>query len=661
MLHLPVLRFLLACAGAPALCPVPHASDPAVHPTRLWIEPASVASSSALQALHERLGARVVLDLAQISWLCVEVAPAELDEARAAYAASPLVARATFDPARRLAHVPNDPLYPLQWSLDHLHCPDAWNVTRGASSVKVAVIDTGCDIAHPDLAPNVWTNPGEIAGNGLDDDHDGFVDDVHGWDFVNGDGTLEDIFGHGTGCAGIVAARQDDALGMSGVAPLCTLVPLKACNDQGLLYDSYVVPALLYAADHGCKVISMSFYGDQVTPAERAAIDYCWAHGALPVAVAGNDAQVLPYYPGAYANVLAVASHGATDQRSWFSNWGSWVDVAAPGESTVATQPGGGWSTSFTGTSAAAPHVAGVAALLCSALPTATNADVRAAIEDSATTLAQPMIGTWTSYGRVDARAALDRLLGSTPASKRVRVTFTSPVAGGFARASSASASSGVASSPELLVEGIGFEPPRVARVSVDGLALPILARGRAEIAASLGFGGGRRVEVELGGSSVFGAAWERGSGWLYAPSDANGRGTAAWSGGFAELAHVDGRRFTCTLDSNTGQVFVQLSVRKVRGVPHTIEWTRACADSLGALESVEVYDWSTWSYPYGSFVNVATTTVTSASERSSVIVLPANPARFLDDEGTLYVQIAVTGGGSNAAIAIDALRVRAE
>lgn len=660
MLHLPLLTFLLASGGAPALLPIPVESGPVVHPTRLWIEPAQGVSSVALTALHAELGGRVVLDLARIGWQCVEVAPAELAEARAAYEHSPFVARATFDPARRLAHVPNDPLWPQQWSLAHLHANTAWDTTRGVSSVKVAVIDTGCDVTHPDLAPNVWTNPGEVAGNGLDDDQDGFVDDVRGWDFVNGDGTLEDLFGHGTACSGIVAARQDDALGMSGVAPLCTIVPLKACNDQGQLFDSYVVPALLYAADHGCKVISMSFYGDDVTPAERAAIDYCWAHGALPIGAAGNDAQVLPYYPGAYEHTLAIASHDTSDAKSWFSNWGSWVDVAAPGEGIVAPLPGAAWTTTFAGTSAATPHVAGIAALLCSAQPSATNAEVRAAIEDSATTLSQPMIGTWTGYGRVDARAALDRLLGTTPPSKRARVAFISPVGGGFTRTSGVGGALPHAG-PELLVDGIGFELPRVARVLRDGVALPLFAQTRNELAANLGFGGGTKVDVQVGGRTLASLAWERGPGWLYAPSDANGRGTATWSGGFAELAHVDGRRFTCSRDANTGQVFVQLSVRRVRGVPATIEWRRACADAIGAVETVDVYDWSTWSYPYGSFVNVATTTVTSASERSSVIVLPANPARFLDDEGTMYVRITVTNAGTNALLSMDSFRARTQ
>lgn len=512
-----------------------------VHPTRLFVRPVEHADRAAVSALHRRLGARVVTELPQIGWQIVEVDADHLAQRRQEYALDELVSRADFDRARQLAYVPNDPLWPSQWSLQHIHADTAWNTTRGSSSVRVAVIDTGIERTHPDLAASLWINPLEIAGNGIDDDLNGLVDDVSGWDFVHNDSDPDDLFGHGTACAGIIAAQQDNSLGISGIAPACKIVGLKACNDSGYLFDSYVVPALLYAADEHCQVISMSFFGDQVTPAERAAIDYCWLHGSLPIAAAGNDAQCFPYYPGAYEHTLAVGSHSASDLRSYFSNWGSWVDVAAPGEGIGATVPGANYTLNFAGTSAATPHVAGVAALLFSAVPTATNARVRVAIEDSATPLNQPPIGAWANYGRIDALAALDRLLGTSSGSPAARLLFASPV-GGEAPARRVS---GSAAPSELVLYGVGLEAPNVVRVLRNGVALPIVSRSRNEVRARLDSGAAAMIALEVNGVLIDSFRWESGRGRLFAPSDANTRDPASTTGGFHELLRDDGVRLT--------------------------------------------------------------------------------------------------------------------
>ncbi len=540
----------------------------------------------------------------------------------------------------------------------HIHADTAWDITRGSSTVKVAVIDTGLETSHPDLAANVWTNPGEIPGNGIDDDGDGLVDDVHGWDFVNNDPVPDDLFGHGTACAGIIAAVQDNSLGVTGIAPLVKVIPLKACNDSGYLLDSYVVPALIYAADRGCQVISMSFYGDQVTPAERAAIDYCWSHGCLPVAAAGNDAQVFPYYPGAYEHTLAVAAHDGSDARSWFSNFGSWVDVAAPGEGISTTTPGAGYTTGFAGTSGAAPHVAGIAALLFSALPGTTNAQVRAAIEDSAIFTNGGGTAEWTNYGRVDARAALDRLLGTTSGSKPARFLYASPVGGGIAPLLLGER----AQRPELVLYGVGLELPNVVRVLKNGQPLPLISQLRNEVRVRVGSNFQATIDLEVNGQIVENLAWEGGTGWTFAPSDGDTRSPASWTGGFRELYRDDGARFTCTSDS--GAIFAQLSLLKVRGSPiHTmsIAWTRSYSHCTGGTETVELYDWSTASYPYGAFVTVASNSIAGSGEEHHEVTLPANPARFLDDQGTMYVQIHATSAASNALLSMDSFRLHVQ
>ena len=624
---------------------------------RFLVEPAAHADPRALADLHERLGGRVLQDLPAIGWQIVAADPRRVDEVRRSYAASPLVARVEPDRAYRLAHTPNDPYWPM-WNLQHIHADTAWDVTRGSSSVKVAVIDTGLETTHPDIAANVWTNPGEIPGNGIDDDGDGYVDDVHGWDFVNNDPVPDDVWSHGTSCAGIIAAVQDNSLGVTGIAPLVQIVPLKACNDSGYLYDSYVVPALLYAADHGCQVISMSFYGDQVTPSEAAAIDYCWAHGCLPVAAAGNDSQVFPYYPGAYEHTLAVGAHDVSDNRSSFSNFGSWVDVAAPGEGISTTTTGAGYTSGFAGTSGACPHVAGIAALLFSLVPTATNAQVRDAIEDSAIFTNGGGTGEWTDYGRADARAALDRLAGNTSGSKPPRFLYASPVGG---RDLVPILSGRYRKAQELVLYGVGLELPNVVRVLRNGVSLPLISQERNQVRVHAGSDLPSTLDLEVNGQIIQSLAWDVGNGWIFSASDADTKAPAVSTGGFAELYRDDGSRFTCTSDTGLGQIFVQLSLLKVRADPiqsMRFAWTRSYTHSTGGTETVQVYDWSTWSYPYGTWVTVATTPIGGSGEEHHEAALPANPARFLDDQGTMYVQIYTAPAASNALLSMDSFRL---
>jgi hypothetical protein len=306
------------------------------------------ASPRDVEALHHALGARVLRDIPQIRWQVLEVPRGKRDELRALYASeTALFEHAELDRGRKPAYVPNDPMWPGMNHLVNIGVDIAWNTERGDPSIVIGVIDTGLETTHPDLAANVWTNPGEIAGNGLDDDQNGYVDDVHGYDFAYNDPIPNDVFGHGTACAGIIAAVQDNNLGVTGIAPLCRIAGIKTAIDSGYLYDSANVPGMIYCADQGFSVISMSFYSDDVTLAERDAIDYCWDHNVVPVAAAGNDARVFPYYPAAYENVISVAALDPALNKAGFSNWGTWVDVAAPGLSVSTTTTGGGYTTGF--------------------------------------------------------------------------------------------------------------------------------------------------------------------------------------------------------------------------------------------------------------------------------------------------------------------------
>src|SRR6187402_1232600 len=448
------------------------------HPRRLLVKPAPDVARASCEAAEAGARARLVRSIDAIGWRVLEVEPGRLLAAREELLASGRYARVDFDRARRLAYTPNDPYWPLMGHMQKIRADVAWNSAKGAPTVVVAVMDTGLDRTHPDLAANTWTNPGEIAGNSLDDDANGYVDDVHGYDFAYDDGEPDDVYGHGTSCAGIVAAAQDNGIGVTGVAPLCRLAGVKAALDSGYFYDSANVPALVYCADMGFEVVSMSFFSDEVTAAERDAIDYCWSQGTLPVAAAGNDDSVLPFYPGAYEHALAVAATSASDTKSWFSNWGTWVDVAAPGEGLSTVTLGAGYTTGFAGTSGATPHVAGLAGLLFAAVPGATPAQVRAAIEDSALSLSQPPYGQFTGYGRIDCADALARILGATSGSKPARLLFVSPCGGGPTFLPSGGPAH---AAPALYVGGVGLEAPNLVRVLRGGVELPLLTQERSQ------------------------------------------------------------------------------------------------------------------------------------------------------------------------------------
>lgn len=613
-----------------------------------------------VEALHARVGGSLLRDMPQIGWQIVRVDPARLEKAREAYLAEPAIERADFDRARAVAHVPNDTLWSAMWHMRRIQADLAWDTQRGSPSVKVAIMDTGMQLDHPDLVANVWTNPGEIAGNGIDDDGDGYVDDVHGYDFAYGDPDPDDVYGHGTSCAGLVAAVQDNALGVTGVAPLCRLVAVKAARNDGYFYDSANVPALLYCADIGCKVVSMSFFSDQVTPAERDAIDYCWTHGVLPVAAAGNDSSVLPYYPGAYDHVLSVAAIDDLDNKAWFSDWGSWVDVAAPGVGLSTTSLASSYTSYFAGTSGATPHVAGLAALLFSTSPAVTNAQVRAAIEDTSHSTVQAPYGEYTGYGLVDCFAALQRVQGLTAGSKPGRFLFASPITA--RRAPILAPVGGPPSITTTIIHGIGFELPNIVRVLQNGLPVTILARTRNTLEVRWNTRRASDVAVEVNGSVIGGWRLEPDEALVYSPSDASthGPGSPVALGGFGELARNDGNRFTCTPRSD-GQIFVQMSVRKLRAPAHgriDVAFTRSYADCIGGVETVELYDWSSASYPYGSFVTLSTRTITGPQPATVTAALPGDPNRFLDGEGTLYFQIRLNGPGPSGQLLADSLQV---
>ncbi len=341
---------------------------------------------------------------------------------------------------------PNDPSFTQLYGLHNtgqtggvadadINAPEAWAITTGSRTVRVGVIDTGIDHTHPDLAANMWTNPGEIAGNNIDDDGNGYVDDVRGWDFVNDDNNPMDDNRHGTHVAGTIGGVGGNSLGVVGVNWQVSLVGLKFLSGSGSGTHSDAVEAVAYATTLGLELTSNSWGGGGYSQALYDAIADANTAGRLFIAAAGNSSRntdTSPNYPSGYnlPNIIAVAATDHADQLAYFSNYGaSTVDLAAPGVNTLSTTPGGTYQ-SLSGTSMATPHVAGAAALLWAHRPSLTATDIKSALLVSVDTKAHLLTKT-VSGGRLNVHSALlslENLLVSPNSGWSVSVPSEGPI-----------------------------------------------------------------------------------------------------------------------------------------------------------------------------------------------------------------------------------------
>jgi subtilisin family serine protease len=329
------------------------------------------------------------------------------------------------DAVRQVQAASNDPLMSQLWAMSKIDAQDAWSLTTGATGanrVVVAVIDTGVDYTHPDLASNIWTNTGEIAGNGIDDDHDGFVDDLHGYNFVSNNGTPMDDNGHGTHVSGTIAAVGNNGVGVAGVNWSASIMPLKFLDSTGSGYLSDAVRAINYVTmertQHGVnvRVINASWGGGGFSASMQTAIQAAGDAGIMFVAAAGNSGtnnDTSAQYPANYTspNVISVAASDQNDKLASFSCYGATtVDLAAPGVSIYSTVPNNRYAV-YSGTSMATPQVSGVAALAWAYNPNATVAEVRNAILQGVDQISS-LSGKVASGGRLNAYHTL-QLLGS--------------------------------------------------------------------------------------------------------------------------------------------------------------------------------------------------------------------------------------------------------
>ncbi len=426
--------FALAPA-APAQAPAPS-TGPGTAPSRLpkWVDlrrehtprdvifALNVAPTPAVRAsLARRVGAvsQRVLWAGQLFLLTLPEG-ADLVAALETLNADP---RVRYAEPNSIYHVgattPDDPSFPSQWGFneanDHdIDAPEAWDLQTDASSVIVAVIDTGIDYTHPDLAANIWTNPGEIAGNGIDDDGNGYVDDIHGIDVVNGDSDPMDDHGHGTHVSGTIGAVSNNATGVAGCCWKARIMGVKFLSAGGSGTEADAVVGLAYAVANGAQLSNNSWGGfgfDQgLYDAIKLAGDSCH----LFCAAAGNsaiDIEGQQWIPGGYDldNIVCVAATDINDNRAWFSNWGAVsVDLAAPGDGILSTWPGNNYI-SISGTSMATPHVCGVATMLFARSGITDDLQVKKWLMDSVDPNAA-FAGLTVTGGRLNYRAALDQI-----------------------------------------------------------------------------------------------------------------------------------------------------------------------------------------------------------------------------------------------------------
>ncbi len=355
---------------------------------------APCADTAWLQQLAQTYGATITAADAATCGYTLQVAPAQQAALQAAVAADPHVRYAGPDVWTRGAFIPNDPDYSDPWLVygpRQIHAESAWDVTLGDPNMIVAVLDTGLDLSHPEFTGRV----------------------LPGYDFVNGDSDPSDDKNHGTHVAGIIAAGINNGIGIPGIAGAVKVLPVKVLNAQGAGWWSNVAQGITWAVEHGARVVNLSLNSTASSQLLSDAVAYANSKGVVMVVSAGNSGSAQPAYPAVYENVIAV---GATDYdglRAAFSNYGPNVDVMAPGDSIWSTYPGGGYKY-MSGTSMAAPHAAGVAALLLSVNPNLTPAQIKDTLQATAADMDALGVDAYTGYGLINAQTAV---MGVKPAT----------------------------------------------------------------------------------------------------------------------------------------------------------------------------------------------------------------------------------------------------
>ena len=302
--------------------------------------------------------------------------------------------------------ISNDRYFSSQWNLKNINCPTAWDIEKGKNSIIIAIVDTGVDYNHPDLKNNILKEGDQIVG----------------YDFVNNDPYPMDDYNHGTHCAGIAAAVTNNLIGIAGVSWNCKIMPIKVLNSRGRGYSSWIAKGIKWAADHNANVISLSLGSYEYSQVLVDAINYAYNKGIVVVAAAGNENTNKRCYPAGYKNVIAVGATDYNNRKASFSNYGTWVDVSAPGVSILSTLRGKTYG-KLSGTSMACPHVSGLVALMLSEKPNLSPSQIRYYLKKNADKVngnSRPIGGIINAY----------KTLSDIKSEKNGYITIHSPNAG---------------------------------------------------------------------------------------------------------------------------------------------------------------------------------------------------------------------------------------
>lgn len=297
---------------------------------------------------------------------------------------SNMVAYAEKAPVLTFDHTPNDYGTSTQWYLTKIGAQAAWDYSTGSTAVKVAVVDEGVEITHPDLASNIWTNPGEIPNNNIDDDGNGYVDDVNGYDVADNDNNATpptSSFNHGTLVSGVVSASTNNNIGIASIGYKVKIIPVKVAKVASSA--AYGFQGIIYAVAAGARIINCSWSGTTKSSAGQDVVNYAINNGCLIVGSAGNAGNSTLVYPASYNGVISVAASESADKKASWSSYGDSVDVTAPGQGIYTTNVGGGY-TYVNGTSFSSPLVAGLCGLMLSLNPNLSNADIEKCLKDNA-------------------------------------------------------------------------------------------------------------------------------------------------------------------------------------------------------------------------------------------------------------------------------------
>jgi thermitase len=370
-------------------------------PGQIIVQERAGANTASVTSALANVGGKLLKNITQTKHHVISVPPGQIDRIMAALQGTGLFSVVERDGLASVENTPNDPSFASQWHLPQINAPAAWASTVG-SSQPIAVIDSGVYLTHPDVAPRLMA----------------------GWNFLLNSSNVADDFGHGTATAGTIGAVSNNLTGVAGVTWSNPIMPLLVVDSTGYASYSDIANAINYAADHGARIVNISISGTTSSSTLQSAVDYAWNKGTVVFAAAGNNSSTAPMYPANCTNVVAVAATDSNNALASFSNYGSWIDLSAPGVNILTTTSTTGYGY-WNGTSFASPIAAGVGALVLAARPSLSAQGLVSLLEQNTDNIGDPSI---FGYGLVDAGksvAAAVALSTAVPA-----VSIAAPTAG---------------------------------------------------------------------------------------------------------------------------------------------------------------------------------------------------------------------------------------